>query len=150
MSLTKQITEDIKTAMKAKDKEALEALRAVKTAFTLAISDKGVGSELTHEEEMKIITKLVKQRKDSANVYKEQKRDDLADKEIVEANVISKYLPAQLSEAELAHELTAIIQETGASGPQDMGKVMGKASKALSGKAEGKAIAAKVKELLSK
>lgn len=150
MSLTEQINTDLKSAMKNKEKEKLEALRAIKTAFTLAKTEKSGGAELSADEELKIVQKLVKQRKDSADIYKEQGRDDLYEKEISEAEVISVYLPKQLSEEELAGKLTEIISKVGAAGPQDMGKVMGVATKELSGKAEGKLIAQKVKELLSK
>ena len=150
MSLTEQINTDLKSAMKNKEKEKLDAIRAIKTAFTLAKTEKSGGAELTADEELKIIQKLVKQRKDSADIYKEQGRDDLYEKEMSEAEVISVYLPKQLSEGELVAKLTEIISKVGASGPQDMGKVMGAATKELSGKAEGKLIAQKVKELLSK
>jgi uncharacterized protein YqeY len=150
MSLTEQINADLKSAMKNKEKEKLEAIRAIKTAFTLAKTEKGSGAELTEDEELKIIQKLVKQRKDSAEIFKGQGRDDLYEKEVSEAKVISVYMPEQLCEEELAAKLAEIISKVGASGPQDMGKVMGMATKELSGKAEGKLIAQKVKELLSK
>lgn len=150
MSLTEQINADLKSAMKNKEKEKLEALRAIKTAFTLAKTEKSAGAELTEDEELKIVQKLVKQRKDSAEIYKGQNREDLSEKELSEAEVISVYLPKQLSEAELVEKLNEIISKVGASGPQDMGKVMGMATKELSGKAEGKLIAQKVKEILSK
>lgn len=150
MSLTEQINTDLKSAMKNKEKEKLEAIRAIKTAFTLAKTEKSSGAELTADEELKIIQKLVKQRKDSADIYKEQGRDDLYEKEMSEAEVISVYLPEQLDEEELVGKLTEIISKVGATGPQDMGKVMGTATKELSGKSEGKLIAQKVKELLSK
>ena len=150
MSLTEQINADLKSAMKNKEKEKLEALRAIKTAFTLAKTEKSAGAELSEDEELKIIQKLVKQRKDSADIYKGQGREDLAEKELSEAEVISVYLPKQLSNEELEQKLEEIITKVGASGPQDMGKVMGMATKELSGKAEGKLIAQKVKELLSK
>lgn len=149
MSLFEQINEDIKLAMKAKQKDKLEALRAVKTAFLLAKTETG-NKDLSEEQEIKIVQKLVKQRRDSAEIYKSQNRMDLYDKESFEAEVITEYLPAQLTEKELEAELTKIIDEVGASGPQDMGKVMGKATKQLGGKADGKAIAAKVKELLTR
>ncbi len=148
MSLFDQITEDLKKAMKDREKEKLEALRAVKTAFLLAKSDKGATAVLSEDEELKILQKLVKQRNESAEIYKSQNRDDLYEKEILEAQVISGYLPKQLSEEELTEALEKIIQKSGASGMKDMGKVMGVATRELAGKAEGKMIAAKVKELL--
>ncbi len=150
MSLTEQINADLKSAMKNKEKEKLEAIRAIKTAFTLAKTEKSAGAELTEDEELKIVQKLVKQRKDSADIYKGQNREDLYEKEIKEAEIISVYLPEQMSEEELTKKIIEIISKVGASGPQDMGKVMGSATKELSGKAEGKLIAQKVKELLSK
>lgn len=149
MSISKQLNEDIKTAMKAKDKVSLEALRALKTAFTLAKTEKGVGAELEEDEELKIVQKLIKQRKDSATLYKDQSREDLYEKEIAEAAVIEKYLPEQLSDEELEAAVKAIIEKTGASSMKDMGKVMGMASNELSGKADGKSISIKVKALLS-
>ena len=148
MSLFDKINEDLKKAMKAREKEKLEAIRAVKTAFLLAKSDKGATAVLTEDEELKIIQKLVKQRNESAEIYKSQNRNDLYEKEILEAQVISGYLPKQLNEEELTKVLLNIIQSVGASGIRDMGKVMGVATKELAGKAEGKMIAAKVKELL--
>ena len=148
MSLFEKINEDLKKAMKAREKEKLEAIRAVKTAFLLAKSDKGATAVLTEDEELKIIQKLVKQRNESAEIYKSQNRNDLYEKEILEAQVISGYLPKQLNEEELTKVLLNIIQSVGASGIRDMGKVMGVATKELAGKAEGKMIAAKVKELL--
>lgn len=148
MSLFEKINEDLKMAMKAREKEKLEAIRAVKSAFLLAKSDKGATAVLTEDEELKIIQKLVKQRNESAEIYKSQNRKDLYDREILEAQVISGYLPKQLSEEEVTKVLLNIIQSVGASGIRDMGKVMGVATKELAGKAEGKMIAAKVKELL--
>lgn len=148
MSLTDKIAADLKEAMKAKDKIALEAIRAAKTAFTLALTSKGVNSSLSADEELKIIQKLVKQRRDTAVIYKEQNRLDLYEKEIVEADVLEKYLPAQLSDEELTSVIKEIIAQTGASSMKDMGKVMGIATKQLTGKTEGKAISDKVKELL--
>lgn len=150
MSLSIQINTDIKEAMKAKDKIALEALRAAKTAFTLARTEKSADAELSGDEELKIVQKLVKQRKDSAAIYKEQNRPELFEKETAEALVLEKYLPAKLSEAELEEALTEIINKVGASNPSEMGKVMGVASKQLAGKADGKDIAATVRKLLSK
>lgn len=147
MSLTEKISADLITAMKAKDKIALEAIRAAKTAFTLARAEKGADS-LTSEEELKIIQKLVKQRRESAAIYKEQNRPDLYEKEDIEANVLEKYLPAKMSDQELLKIIKAIIEKVGAKTPADMGKVMGVATKELAGKADGKEISAMVKELL--
>ena len=148
MSLTEKISGDLMAAMKAKDKIVLEALRAAKTAFTLARSDKGADSVLTGEEELKIIQKLVKQRRESAQIYKEQSRPDLYEKEVIEADVLEKYLPAKMSEEELLKVIKGIIERVGAKSPADMGKVMGAATKELAGKADGKEISAKVKQLL--
>ena len=150
MSLFEQVNQDIKAAMLAREKNKLEALRAIKTAFLLAKSEKGAQGELTYEKEIQIIQKLVKQRKESAAIYESQNRYDLYEKEMTEAGEIEKYLPKPLSEEELIEKLEEIIQETGASSPSDMGKVMGIATKKLSGKAEGRMIAEKVKELLGK
>ena len=148
MSLFETVSEDIKKAMLAKEKEKLEALRAVKAAFLLARTEAGTGGELTPEAELKIVQKLVKQRRESAEIYQQQNRKDLADKELQEASVIEQYLPAQMSEQELETVLKAIIERVGAKAPSDMGKVMGVATKELSGKADGKAISMKVKQLL--
>lgn len=149
MSLEQTINADIKTAMLAKDANALTSLRAVKAAILLAKTAEGAKAELSTDDEIKIVQKLVKQRKDSLEIFEQQNRADLAEKERQEIAVIEKYLPAQLSPEELKAELQKIIAETGASSPADMGKVMGAASKALSGKAEGKAISTLVKELLA-
>lgn len=148
MSLTEKISSDLITAMKARDKVALEAIRAAKTAFTLARSDKGADSVLTDEEELKIIQKLVKQRRESAAIYKEQNRPDLYEKEVIEADVLEKYLPAKMSDEELLKIIKSIIERVGAKSPADMGKVMAVATKELAGKADGKEISAKVKQLL--
>jgi hypothetical protein len=148
MSLTEKIASDLISAMKSKDKVALEAIRAAKTAFTLARTEKSGDTVLTAEEELKIIQKLVKQRRESAAIYKEQNRPDLYEKEITEADVLEKYLPAKMSEAELAAVLKGIIERLGAKSPAEMGKVMGVATKELAGKADGKEISAKVKQLL--
>lgn len=148
MSLFDLINEDLKKAMKEREKDKLEAIRAVKTAFLLAKADKGASSVLTEDEELKIIQKLVKQRNESAEIYKSQNRIDLYDKETFEAQVISAYLPEQLTDKELTEAVKKIIHTTGASTMKDMGQVMGMASKELAGKAENKIIAAKVKELL--
>ena len=149
MSLFNTISEDIKKAMLAKEKEKLESLRAVKAAFLLARTNVGASGELSPEEELKIVQKLVKQRRESAEIYQQQNRQDLADKELLEASFIEKYLPAQMSEQELEVILKAIIERVDAKTPADMGKVMGVATKELSGKADGKAISTKVKQLLS-
>jgi len=148
MSLTEKIAGDLINAMKSKDKVALEAIRAAKTAFVLAKSDKGVDAALTAEEELKIIQKLVKQRRESAAIYKENNRNDLYEKEVAEADVLEKYLPAKLSDEELTVILKDIITRVGAKTPAEMGKVMGVATKELAGKADGKEISAKVKQLL--
>lgn len=149
MSLTEKIAGDLINAMKAKDKVALEAIRAAKTAFTLARTEKNGDTVLTYEEELRIIQKLVKQRRESAAIYKEQNRPDLYEKEIVEAEVLEKYLPAKMSEEELTNSLKVIIGRLGAKSPADMGKVMGVATKELAGKADGKEISDKVRQLLS-
>jgi len=148
MSLTEKISSDLIAAMKAKDKVVLEAIRATKTAFTLARAEKGADSVLTSDEELKIIQKLVKQRRESAEIYKTQNRMDLYEKEVIEADVLEKYLPAKMSDEELTKTLKGIIVRVGAKSPADMGKVMGVATKELSGKADGREISAKVKQLL--
>jgi uncharacterized protein len=148
MSLTEKISGDLMNAMKTKDKVALEAIRAAKTAFVLARSEKGADSVLTAEEELKIIQKLVKQRRESATIYKDNNRMDLSEKETAEADVLEKYLPAKLSDSELTDILKNIIAKTGAKSAADMGKVMGIATKELAGKADGKEISAKVRQLL--
>ncbi len=149
MELEQQIMIDIKAAMKEKNKEKLEALRSVKSAILLAKTEKGKSSNLDSETEIKLLQKLVKQRKDSAEIYSEQKRIDLAEKEKFEADIISKYLPAQLSESEIENIIRKIIEISGASSMADMGKVMGMANKELSGKADGKTISGIVKKMLS-
>jgi len=148
MSLTEKIAGDLMAAMKAQDKGRLEALRAAKTAFIMAKAERGPDTVLTADEEIKIIQKLVKQRKESATIYREQQRADLYEKEESEAAVLEGYLPAKMSEEELVKVLRAIIERVGARSPSDMGKVMGVATKELAGKADGKEISAKVKELL--
>jgi uncharacterized protein len=148
MSLAEKIASDLINAMKAKDKVALEAIRAAKTAFILAKSEKGANSVLTPEEELKIVQKLVKQRRESAAIYKEQNRMDLYEKEVVEADVLERYLPAKMNDEELTNIIKDIINRIGAKSPADMGKVMGVATKELAGKADGKEISAKVKQLL--
>lgn len=150
MSLEQKIMAQLKTAMLAKDEKALRSLRAIKAAILLAKTSEGAGGELKEEDEIKMLQKLVKQRKDSLEIYQQQNRQDLAQKELEEIEVIEKFLPRQLSMDELKQELTGIIQQVGAASPADMGKVMGAATKKLGGKADGKAIAAMVKELLSK
>ena len=134
----------------AKDEAALRSLRAVKAAILLAKTSEGAGGELKAEDEIKLLQKLVKQRKDSLEIFEQQKRDDLAKKEKEEIAVIEKFLPQQLSPEEIKAELVKIIADTGASSPADMGKVMGAATKQLSGRADGKTISALVKELLAK
>ena len=148
MSLTEKIAKDLMAAMKAQDKGVLEALRAAKTAFIMARSERGQDTVLTKEEEEKIIRKLVKQRKESAAIYREQKRPDLYEKEENEAAVLEWYLPAAMTEQELEGALKDIIINLGAKGPSDMGRVMGVATKELAGRAEGREISAKVKQLL--
>ncbi len=148
MSLTEKISSDLINAMKAKDKVTLEAIRAAKTAFTLARTEKSGDTVLTAEEELKIIQKLVKQRRESAAIYKEQNRPDLYEKEISEAEVLEKYLPAKMSDEELMNVIRSVIARVGAKSPADMGKVMGVATKELAGKADGKEISAKVRQLL--
>jgi uncharacterized protein len=147
MSLFDKISEDLKSAMLARQKDRLESLRAIKTALLLAKTETG-SHEISADQEMKILQKLVKQRRESAEIYKSQNRDDLYQNEIKEAAIIEEYLPQQMSEAELIPALKAIIQKVGATSPKEMGKVMGAASKELAGKADGKMIADKVKELL--
>lgn len=149
MNLFDRISEDIKKAMLAREKVRLEALRGVKKEFLEAKTAKGANGELTDETATKIMVKMVKQRKESAKIYEENKRPELAANELAEAAVIEEYLPKQLSSEELEAELKAIIAETGATGPKEMGKVMGVATKRLAGRAEGRLISAKVKELLS-
>src|SRR5664280_182279 len=149
MSLTEKISSDLINAMKEKDKVALEAIRAAKTAFTLARSEKGADHVLLPDEELKIIQKLVKQRRESAAIYKENNRQDLYEKEVIEADVLEKYLPAKMGEADLEKALKDIIAKVGAKLPADMGKVMGLSTRELAGKAEGKDISAKVKQLLN-
>lgn len=148
MSLKHTIDQDIKAAMLAKKKEELTALRSIKSAILLAETEKGGGDELSSEVELKLLTKAAKQRKDSADLYLKENRQDLADKELLELEVISRYLPKQLSDDELKSTIEKIISEVGAAGPQDMGKVMGVATKSLAGKADGKKISQIVKEIL--
>ena len=149
MDLFEQVSEDIKNAMKAKDKVALETLRNVKKFFLEAKTAPGANDTLTDADALKIMQKLVKQGKDSATNYVQQGRQDLADVELEQVKVIEKYLPQQMSAEELEKELKAIIAQVGAAGPKDMGKVMGVASKALAGRAEGRMISETVKRLLN-
>ena len=145
MNLFDQVSNDIKSAMLAKDKVRLEALRGIKKEFLEAKTAKGADGELTDDMAMKIL----KQRKESAQIYTEQNRPDLAEPELAEAAVIETYLPKQMNEEELTEALKTIIAQVGATTPQEMGKVMGVATKQLAGRADGRAISAKVKELLA-
>ena len=149
MNLFDQVSNDIKSAMLAKDKVRLEALRGIKKEFLEAKTAKGADGELTDDMAMKILAKMVKQRKESAQIYTEQNRPDFAEPELAEAAVIETYLPKQMTEEELTEALKAIIAQVGATTPQEMGKVMGVATKQLAGRADGRAISAKVKELLA-
>ena len=148
MTLEEKINNDLKTAMKAKDQVSLRGIRAIKSAILLVKTD-GSGEELNDEKEIKLLQKLVKQRKDSLEIYEKQNREDLAAKEREEIGVIEKYLPKQLDESELEGILQQIINQTGAESMKDMGKVMGMASKQLAGKADGKTISNVVKRLLA-
>ncbi len=150
MNLEQKIMAELKTAMLAKDEKTTRSLRAVKAAIILAKTAEGSGGELKEDDEVKLLQKLVKQRKDSLEIFQQQNRADLAQKEQEEIQVIEKFLPQQLSAEELRKELELIIAETGASSPADMGKVMGAATKKLAGKTDGKAISSAVKELLAK
>lgn len=149
MDLFEKVSEDIKNAMKAKDKVALETLRNIKKCFLEAKTAPGANDSLTDADALKIMQKLVKQGKDSAAVYTEQGRQDLAEAELAQVAVIERYLPKPMSAEELDTALKAIIAQVGAAGPKDMGKVMGVASKSLAGKAEGRAISEAVKRLLN-
>jgi uncharacterized protein len=149
MSLKQQIDADIKKAMLAKNKEELDALRSIKSMILLAETEKGGSGELTSDVENKLLMKAAKQRKESADIFQQQNRSDLAERESFQLNIISRYLPKQLSEDELTAELKSILNEVGAKGPQDVGKVMGIATKKLAGKADGKMIAELVKKLLT-
>lgn len=150
MNLFDKVSEDIKDAMRAKDKIKLEALRGIKKEFLEAKTAKGANDELPDEVATLILQKMVKQRKDSAEIYKNQGREDLAGDELAQIAVIEAYLPKQLSQEELDARITEIIAQVGASSPADMGKVMGVATKALAGIAAGKAISETVKKLLNK
>lgn len=148
-NLFDKVSEDIRSAMLAREKVRLEALRGIKKEFLEAKTAKGANGELADDTALKILVKMVKQRKESAEIYRTNNRPELAENELAEAAVIEEYLPKQLSADELKAELQSIIAEVGASGPGDMGKVMGVASKRLSGKAEGRAISTMVKQLLA-
>jgi uncharacterized protein YqeY len=148
MTLSDKINDDLKEAMKSREKEKLEALRNIKKVIIEAKSVKGAGSELNDDEVLKIIAKLAKQGSESAEIYQQQGRTDLYEQEMFQVGVFQKYLPAKLSEEELAGSIKAIIAELGAASMKDMGKVMGVASKKLAGLADGKDISAKVKEFL--
>ncbi|MBS1555056.1 MAG: GatB/YqeY domain-containing protein [Bacteroidetes bacterium] len=149
MSLKLQIDNDIKKAMLAKNKEELEALRSIKSMILLAETDKGATGDIAVDTENKILMKAAKQRKESAEIFQKEGRADLAQRENFQLEIISRYLPKQLSEAEVEIELKKIIEQVGAKGPHDMGKVMGAATKALAGKADGKLISELVKKLLA-
>ena len=148
MDLFEKVSEDIKTAMKAKDKVALETLRNIKKVFLEAKTAPGANDTLSDADALKLIQKLAKQGKDAADIYIQQGRQDLADAELAQVKVMEAYLPKQMTPEELEAALRAIIAETGAASAKDMGKVMGMATKRLAGQAEGRAISAKVKELL--
>ncbi len=148
-NLFDQVSEDIKKAMLAREKTRLEALRGIKKEFLEAKTAKGGDGTLSDENATRIMTKMVKQRRETAEIYSQQQRPELAANELAEAAVIEEYLPKQLTEEELTEELRKIIAQTGATSAKEMGKVMGVASKALAGRADGRAISAKVKELLS-
>ena len=148
MSLTTQIDQDIKQAMLAKQPERLQALRAIKSALLLAKTEKGAAEELTQEAEIKVLQKLVKQRKESADIYKTQNREDLYEIEMAEMRVIEPYLPQQMTRFEIEGAVQDIITRLGATSTQDMGKVMGVASKEMAGQADGKTISEVVRQLL--
>jgi uncharacterized protein len=150
MNLEQKVMADMKEAMKAKDEPTLRSLRAIKAEIIKAKTEPGAGGEVSAEKELALLQKMMKQRKDSLEIYQQQNRADLAQKEQDEIAVIEKFLPKQLSQEEIKSELQQIITETGASSPADMGKVMGVATKKLAGRADGKTISALVKELLAK
>ncbi len=149
MNLFDRVSEDIKAAMKARDAKRLDALRGIKKEFLEAKTAKGSNGELSDEQATKILAKMIKQRKESAEIYTSQSRPELAAEEMAQAAVIEEYMPKQLTDGELTVALRDIIARVGATSPKEMGKVMGVASKELAGRAEGRAISAKVKELLS-
>lgn len=149
MNLEQQVMAEMKEAMKSKNEAALRGLRAIKAAIIIAKTASGAGGEVTEDASLKLLQKLVKQRKDSLEIFQQQNREDLAQKEIEEITIIEKFLPKQMDASELKLVIENIAKEVGATGPQDMGKVMGVASKQLAGKADGKSISAVVKELLN-
>lgn len=149
MSLEQKIMTDLKTAMLAKDEKGLRSLRAVKAAILLAKTSEGAAGELKEDEEIKLLQKLVKQRKDSLEIFTQQNREDLAQKEKEEIEIIEKFLPKQMSADDLKTALKQIISEVGATSPADMGKIMGAATKKFAGKADGKTISSLIKELLA-
>ncbi|CAI8162650.1 MAG: Uncharacterised protein [Bacteroidota bacterium] len=148
MSLQEQVTQQLKTAMKAKDSVALESLRAIKSAILLTQTQAGA-KDLTAEDEIKLVQKLVKQRKDSAEIFRQQGREDLAEPEEAQIRIIEQFLPEQLDEAAIAKIIEGIITQTNAEGMKDMGKVMGMATKTMAGKADGKTISAIVRQKLT-
>lgn len=150
MTLEQQIMAEMKDAMKSKNEAALRGLRAIKAEIIKAKTEPGAGGEISGDKEIALLQKMMKQRKDSLDIYKQQGREDLAKKEEEEIEIVSKFLPQQMSQEELMNELKQVIAETGASSPADMGKVMGVASKKFAGRADGKTISAAVKELLAK
>ena len=149
MSLQDKVMQELKTAMKEKDAVALESLRAIKSSLLLAQTEKGAKATLSSEEELKLLQKLVKQRKDSAAIFQEQGRDDLAEPELAQAAIIEKFLPKQLSEEEIESIVDEVIEETGAESMKDMGKVMGMVTKKTAGQADGKTISGIVRQKLS-
>jgi uncharacterized protein len=149
MSLKQQIDNDIKKAMLAKSKEELEALRSIKSLILLAETEKGGSGDVSSDVENKLLMKAAKQRKESADIFSQQGRKDLADKEVFQLEIINRYLPKQLSAEETEAEVKKVIDEVGAKGPQDMGKVMGAVTKKLAGQADGKVISELVKKLLA-
>jgi uncharacterized protein YqeY len=149
MTLEARITEDMKTAMRNKDKIALETIRAIKSVILLAKTETGAKTELTADDELKLLTKMKKQRQDSIAIYRQQNRIDLAEPEEAQLAVLETYLPAQLSEADITEKIKTIIAETDAAGLKDMGKVIGLANKAMAGQADGKVISEIVKKLLA-
>ncbi|MGK7392026.1 MAG: GatB/YqeY domain-containing protein [Candidatus Cyclobacteriaceae bacterium M2_1C_046] len=150
MSLKERIDADIKAAMKSKNKEELTALRSIKSKILLAETEKSGEEKLSEETEMRLLTKEAKQRKDSIDIFEKEGREDLAEKERFELEIINRYLPQPLTEEELDKQIEEIVRDLGASGPQDMGKVMGAATKKLTGRAEGKVIADRVKNILNR
>lgn len=149
MSLKQKIDSDIKSAMLARNKEELDALRSIKSMILLAETEKGVTAEISSEAENKLLMKAAKQRKESAEIFQKENREDLAKRELFQLEIISRYLPKQLTNDEIEAVLKNIIAQMGAKGPQDMGKVMGTATKQLAGQADGKVISELTKKLLS-